>query len=129
MYGAISCRLGILSSLSLQHLGMKSTSNNNKITTDKTVPIDIQTIFLVFEVSLVFLEFESLVADGPSAGLLGASFPGVCLSGVWPEDGTLKKGGAGGSAVGIVGEPVGDVGGALGATLVLNGFPFDLQKL
>lgn len=120
MYGAISCRLGILAASFLlpRHIGTKNKSTTNpKITKDITVAIDIPTILLVLKTFFVVLEFDSSVADGPLACFPGVCFVGFCLPGVCPEDGTPENGGDGEDG------GVEDVGGGNGATILLNRFP------
>lgn len=63
----------------------------------------------------VFSEFDSPVADGPSA----------CFAGVRSGDSPLKNGGAGPTGGGFNG----DVGGVIsGGVVVLNGFPSFLHS-
>lgn len=90
-----------------------NTMNNN------TAPMDIQTILFILEDLFDFTEFDSFVAEGPSACFpWSAWFPGLLpeVGGVCSELGPKKNGGTGG------GVPVA-AGGGNGAILVLNGFP------
>jgi hypothetical protein len=109
--------LEILSaSLCLLNLGIRSATPSTIIISKKNPAIDIPTTCLVVKIFFFFTEFDSSVADGPSACL-----PGVRSAG--PQNGGAGDAGGGGG-----GGFNGDVDGASGAVVALNGFPSFLHR-
>lgn len=124
VYGAISCRFGVLylSLFSLRHLGINSRIANSNIRNDRTAATDIPTILFVlmgFPGDGVF--DPSADADGPSACLLGL-LPGFGGGGGGGELPGFPPGKNGVVGVGG-GVPDDDVGGDNGAALELIGLP------